>query len=113
MEDNRDTAPYELNQYGSWYLLAGIECYLEAAMDHCQFVTLMAELDRLEGGEKQHGGFYEYEYAQERFAELRARIPECIDACDAVEEEEYDRQWRAEEAMARRSKFYVVPNNGG
>lgn len=107
MEDNRDTAPYELNQHASWYLLAGIECYLESAMDSCQFVTLLEELDRLEAWEKENGNFYEYDFVPERFAELRGRIQECLDACDAVEEE-YDREWRAEQALVRRSEFRVV-----
>jgi hypothetical protein len=67
---NSDTAQFDLSQFGSWYLLAGIECYAESAMEVCSCETLLLELDRLEAFEKAHCEFHD----AERFAELRERI---------------------------------------
>jgi hypothetical protein len=98
--DNSDTAPFDLNQFGSWYLMAGIECYLESADMSCQCETLLLELDRLEAWEQQHGGYYGYEHVQEGFAELRQRITERLADIEA-----YDTQYYAERA---RSEFTVI-----
>ena len=93
---NSDTAPFDLSQFGSWYLLAGIECYLESAWDGCQCETLLLELDRLEAWERQHGGYYSYEHTQQRFAELRERIREQLADIEAYEADYYAERARSE-----------------
>jgi hypothetical protein len=98
--DNSTTFDYQLSQFGSWYLLAGIECYAEAAMETCQCETLLLELDRLEAWEQENGGYYSYEYVPARFAELRERITERLADIEA-----YDAQYYAERA---RSEFTVI-----
>ena len=97
---NSTTFDYQLSQFGSWYLLAGIECYLESAYEVCSCETLLLELDRLEAWEQQHGGFYSYEYVPARFAELRERIREHMADLEAAEAE-----WYAERA---REQFTVI-----
>ena len=93
---NSDTAPFDLSQFGSWYLLAGIECYLESAMEVCSCETLLLELDRLEAWEQQHGGYYCYEYVPARFAELRERIRQHMADIEAYEADYYAERARSE-----------------
>ena len=101
---NCDTAPFDLSQFGSWYLLAGIECYLESSDMTCQCDTLLLELDRLEAWERENGGYYGYEHVQERFAELRQRIVNF-----RADIEAYDAQYYAErDAQEAREKFTVI-----
>ena len=102
--DNSTTFDFQLSQFGSWYLLAGIEAYAEAAQEVCQCETLLKELDRLEAWEQAHGGYYSYEYAQARFADLRASLIEWRDFIDA-EDERYFAERAAQEA---RAQFTVV-----
>ena len=45
---NSDTFDYQLSQFAAWYLLEGIEQYLDCADETCQCETLLTELDRLE-----------------------------------------------------------------
>ena len=93
---NSDTAPFDLSQFGSWYLLAGIECYLETADMTCQCETLLLELDRLEEWEQQNGGYYSYEYVPARFAELRESIRERLADIEAWESQYYAERARSE-----------------
>ena len=101
---NSDTAQFDLSQFGSWYLLAGIEVYAESAHEVCQCDTLLLELDRLEAWEQVNGGYYSYEYVPARFAELRERITELRDWLQAQED-----QWYSERAAERaRAEFTVI-----
>ena len=97
---NSDTAPFDLSQFGSWYLMAGIECYLESALEVCQCETLLLELDRLEAWEQQHSVHYSSEHTQQRFAELRQRILD-----HKADIEAYESQYWAELA---REQFTVI-----
>ena len=101
---NSDTAPFDLSQFGSWYLLAGIECYLESCMEVCSAQTLLLELDRLEAWEQENGGYYSYEYVPARFAELRARIAEHLEWLQDQEDQYYSERFAAE----CREKFTVI-----
>ena len=101
---NSDTAPFDLSQFGSWYLLAGIECYLETVYEAISCETMLVELDRLEAWEQAHGGYYSYEYVPARFAELRERITEARDWLQAQEDQYYSERFAAE----RREKFTVI-----
>jgi len=101
---NSDTAQFDLSQFGSWYLLAGIEVYAESAHEVCQCDTLLLELDRLEAWEQANGAYYSYEYVPARFAELRERITELRDYIDAEDE----RYYAEREARERRESFTVV-----
>lgn len=71
--DNSDVRPFELNQYSAWYLLAGIEEYLQSAMWECQYDTLLDELERLRKWDEQFGGYYD----PERYTELAGHIRAC------------------------------------
>ena len=93
---NSDTAQFDLSQFGSWYLLAGIECYLESTDMVCQCETLLLELDRVEAWEQANGGFYD----PERFTYLRDSISEKMADIEA-----WDAQWYAEKA---RDSFTVI-----
>ena len=93
---NSDTAPFDLSQFGSWYLMAGIECYLESALEVCSCETLLLELDRLEAWERENGGYYGYEHTQQRFAELRHRIRERLADIEAYEADYYAERARSE-----------------
>lgn len=97
---NSDTALFDMSQFGSSYLLAGIEVYLETAHELCQCETLLLELDRLEAWEERHGGFYDLDVVRAHFADLRERIAE-----RKAEIEAFESQFFAERA---RSKFTVV-----
>lgn len=102
---NSDTAQFELSQSGSWYLLAGIECYLESADYSGTCDTLLLELDRLESWEREHGGYYHItEHVAESFAELRQRIVDYRDDL-VVWETQRDNEWYAQEA---RESFTVI-----
>ena len=94
---NSDTFDYQLSQFGSWYLMAGIESYLDDAYEVCQCETLLLELDRLEAWESENGGFYSYEHVPAAFADLRERITERL-------------QWieSEDEAYRRRARFTVI-----
>ena len=98
--DNSTTFDFQLNQFGSWYMLAGIECYLESADMTCQCETLLAELDRLEAWERENGGYYHLEYVPEGFAALRDRILGRL-----ADIESWESQWYAEQ---RRGEFTVI-----
>lgn len=97
---NSDTALFDMSQFGSSYLLAGIEVYLETAHEVCQCETLLRELDRLEAWEERHGGFYDLDMVRDHFAELRERITD-----KQAEIEAFESQFFAEQA---RSRFTVV-----
>ena len=97
--DNRDTFDYQLSQFGSWYLIAGIDCYLESAMEVCQCDTLLTELERVEQWEREHGAWYESSSAM-GFARLRQRI---LDRKADIEA--YESQYYAEQA---REQFTVI-----
>ena len=101
---NSHTFDYQLSQFGSWYLLAGIERYLESCFEVCSAQTLLLELDRLEAWEQQNGGYYSYEYVPARFAALRARITEHLEWLED-EEERYFSNRHAERA---RAEFTVI-----
>jgi len=101
---NSDTATFELSQFGSWYMFAGIEKYLESAYEVCSCDTLLLELDRLEEWEKENGGFYSYDYVPQKFAELRAEI---IAQRDALEEYA-DAYWDEVHAKEARANFEVI-----
>lgn len=93
---NSHTFDYQLSQFGAWYLLAGIECYLESAYEVCSCETLLRELDRLEAWEQQHGGYYCYEHVPPRFAELRERIRQQLADIEAYEADYYAERARSE-----------------
>lgn len=97
---NSDTAMFDMSQFGSSYLLAGIEVYLETAHEVCQCETLLLELDRLEAWEERHGGFYDLEMVREHFANLRERIVERKADIEAFESQFF--------ADVARSKFTVI-----
>ena len=101
---NSDTAPFELSQFGSWYMFAGIERYLESAMEVCSCDTLLFELDRLEAWEQENGGYYSYDYVPQKFAELRAEIIAHRD----VLEEAADAYWNEVHAKEARANFEVI-----
>ena len=101
---NMNTFDYQLSQFGSWYLLAGIECYLASAYEICSCETLLRELDRLEAWERENGGYYSYEHVPARFAELRERITEHRDNLEAAQEAWWDEQ----EEQERRERFTVI-----
>ena len=101
---NADTAQFDLSQFGSWYLLAGIECYLESCYEVLSAETLLFELDRLEAWEQEHGGYYSYDYVPARFAELRERITAARDWLQDQEDQYYSERFAAE----CREKFTVI-----
>ena len=101
---NSDTAQFDLSQFGSWYLLAGIEVYAESAHEVCQCDTLLLELDRLEAWEQVNGGYYSYEYVPARFAELREHITELRDWIEA----DYERYYAERTAQEARANFTVI-----
>ena len=69
---NHDTAPFELNQFGAWYLLAGIEQYLKSADMEQQCDTLLAELERLRQWDEAHGGWYDHVRYRDLAVKIRA-----------------------------------------
>ena len=91
---NNDTrTSYSINQYTAWYLMAGIERYIECIDMLPQCETILKELDRLEQWDKQHGGYYH----PERYAELAARVRDIRAALNReyfclVESEDEDQQ---------------------
>ena len=109
---NRDTFDYQLSQFGSWYLLAGLECYLESAWDACQCETLLLELDRLEAWEREFGGYYGYEHTQQRFAELRERISQQLADIEAYEADYYAEKARGEFVVIEGGKSVNFPQLG-
>ena len=100
VDSNSDTRPFELSQFGSWYLLAGLEQYIENVEDECQIDTLELELDRLEQWESAHGGYYEYDHVRSRFAQIREQLAELREWV-----QKRDRLWYAEEL---REDFRVI-----
>lgn len=98
--DNSTTFDYQLSQFGSWYLLAGIECYLETADAACECDALLRELDRVESWERDNGGYYHQEYTRMRFDSLRDRIAE-----RKADIEAFESHYWAERA---RSEFTVI-----
>ena len=98
---NSDTFDYQLSQFAAWYLLEGIEQYLECADEVCQCETLLTELDRLEAWERANGAFY----AEGRFAKLREKIELRLEWI-----ERWESNWYAERA---RSEFRVIEGGLG
>lgn len=92
MKDS-DTAQFEMSQFGSSYMLAGIEVHLETAYEVCQCEYLLVELDRLEAWEMQHSVFYDLESVRERFAYLRQSILDKL-----AEAESFETQFYADKA---------------
>ena len=93
---NSDTQPFDLSQFGAWYVLAGIEVYAETADSECACQTLLLELARVEAWEKAHGDWYD----SERYTELRERIEGRWDDMIA---------WAAQrDAEDRRERFTVI-----
>lgn len=101
---NADTAQFDLSQFGSWYLLAGIECYLESCYEVLSAETLLFELDRLEAWEQEHGGYYSYDYVPARFAELRERITAARDWL----QDQQDQYYADRAAQEARDSFTVI-----
>ena len=99
MSDNSTLFPFKLCQHSMWYLIAGIEQYLESADMECQIDTIERELNRVFMWDSEHGGFFDpenYEGLWARIAERRAEI------------QQWDREWYAEK---NRENFTLV--NGG
>ena len=93
---NSDTQPFDLSQFGAWYVLAGIEVYAETADSEYSCQTLLLELARVEAWEQAHGDWYD----SDRYAELRERIEGRWDDLIA---------WTAQcDADERRERFTVI-----
>lgn len=93
---NSDTSPFELSQFGLWYILEGIERFIENVEDECQVDTLELELSRIQEWDRENGEYYSYEYYDQlwtRLTELREWI------------QKRDNEWYAREA---REDFYVI-----
>jgi len=97
---NSDTSPFELSQFGLWYILAGLRQFIENVEDECQIDTLELELSRIEQWDRENGGYYSYEYTQREYAELWTQLAELREWI-----QKRDNEWYAREA---REDFYVI-----
>jgi hypothetical protein len=76
VESNSDARPFELSQHAAWYLLAGMQEFMEFYEWDCQFDTLLLELERLRQWDEQFGGYYDAERYGDFAREIRARRAE-------------------------------------
>ena len=96
LDNNSDTLPVELSQFGMWFFLAGLGDYLQSLDNICMIETLELELDRVEQWDREHGPYYEetgYEHLRNMIASAREQI------------EQFDRDFWAEQA---REEFRVI-----
>lgn len=97
---NSDTSPFEMSQFGQWYMLAGIEQYIDDIEDECQIDTIELELNRIQEWDREHGGYFDCQYTQNKYAELWTKLAELREWI-----QQRDRLWYADCA---REDFYVI-----
>ena len=96
LDNNSDTRPFELSQFGAWLLIDGMRERLAWSDDICWIDTLETELNRLEEWSAAHSPWYEAGQFDEFWAELAA-AREFFDREDA--------EWYASQA---RKEFRVI-----
>ena len=96
LDNNSDTRPFELSQFGAWLLIDGMRERLNWAQDRCWIETLETELDRLEEWSAAHSPWYE----AGQFDEFRAEL---VAAREYIDRE--NAEWYASEA---RKGFRVI-----
>ena len=97
---NSDTSPFELSQFGQWYMLAGIEQYIDGIEDECQIDTIELELHKIREWDQEYGRHFDCQYTQNKYAELWAKLAELREWI-----QQRDNEWYAQEA---RETFTVI-----